>query len=503
MAIQKSSRLIQDLVHMVNKTSSMSAAPPSSSSDISNRPLSASTPETSRSESITTKLEIPETPIAIVKTESLPKVPEMSSLLSNSEQYKPIAGHKSDSKPTIKTEPQLTELSPWEMRISKQHDISATPNSPSFKSIKTEPQLTAVSPSEIPETFASPHIGFIPTIKTEPQLTVINSEMTSPPSTSKPFKIASIKTEPQLRALYPEMSLLESDSLKSSSLHSDHKAISNTELTLSAMTSPEILKTSACLNSTSVASKETDPQGPLVTPSDMSSLSSSSEQMETAASVDTANIETNQTKLELTTETLPEVASLLSNSEEAEANASYDARSKYDKASVLETSPTTRLRSSKSSGPVSSTSSLQMETTIAQSPADINDETSDIEYFSSSPADSDYEPPETESSSDSDFEPPKSHSKPSRDSYFEPPKSHSKPSRDSYFEPPKSHSKPSRDSYFECPEIQSQSSVDNNEDASSDDASAEPSSPDGSKLSFILYLYITFYIILSELICYE
>ncbi len=429
-AIQKSSRLIQDLVHMVNKTSSMSAAPPSSSSsDISNRPLSASTPETSRSESITTKLEIPETPIAIVKTESLPKVPEMSSLLSNSEQYKPIAGHKSDSKPTIKTEPQLTELSPWEMSISKQHDISATPNSPSLKSIKTEPQLTAVSPSEIPETFASPYIAFIPTIKTEPQLTVINSEMTS--------------------------------------------------------------------------SKETDPQGPLVTPSEMSSLSSSSEQMETAASVDTANIETNQTKLELTTETLPEVASLLSNSEEAEANASYDARSKYDKAFVLETSPTTRLRSSKSSGPVSSTSSLQMETTIAQSPADINDEPSDIEYFSSSPADSDYEPPETESSSDSDFEPPKSHSKPSRDSYFEPPKSHSKPSRDSYFEPPKSHSKPSRDSYFECPEIQSQSSVDNNEDASSDDASAEPSSPDGSKLSFILYLYITFYSILSELICYE
>uniref|UniRef100_A0A8C2JJ35 [histone H3]-lysine(4) N-trimethyltransferase n=1 Tax=Cyprinus carpio TaxID=7962 RepID=A0A8C2JJ35_CYPCA len=107
-AIQKSSRLVQDLVQMVNKTSSMSAASPSSSSDVSNRPSSASTPETRRSESVTPKLEIPENPIAIVKTESLPKVCEMSSLLSSSEQDKPIAGYKSDSKPTIKTEPQLT-----------------------------------------------------------------------------------------------------------------------------------------------------------------------------------------------------------------------------------------------------------------------------------------------------------------------------------------------------------------------------------------------------------
>uniref|UniRef100_A0A672TAD0 [histone H3]-lysine(4) N-trimethyltransferase n=1 Tax=Sinocyclocheilus grahami TaxID=75366 RepID=A0A672TAD0_SINGR len=46
-AIQKSSRLVQDLVQMVNKTSSMSAASPSSSSsDVSNRHSSASTFET-------------------------------------------------------------------------------------------------------------------------------------------------------------------------------------------------------------------------------------------------------------------------------------------------------------------------------------------------------------------------------------------------------------------------------------------------------------------------
>uniref|UniRef100_A0A8C1FDE1 [histone H3]-lysine(4) N-trimethyltransferase n=1 Tax=Cyprinus carpio carpio TaxID=630221 RepID=A0A8C1FDE1_CYPCA len=466
-AIQKSSRLVQDLVQMVNKTSSMSAASPSSSSDVSNRPSSASTPETRRSESVTPKLEIPENPIAIVKTESLPKVCEMSSLLSNSEQDKPIAGYKSDSKPTIKTEPQLTAITPWEMSVSKQHETSATLNSPFLKLIKAEPQLTAVSPSETPETFSSPRLGSIAEIKTESQLTVIKSEMASPPSTSKPFtfaSISSIKTEPQLRALTSEMSLLERDSEKSSSLCSDHKATSNTKLTLLAVTSPEILKTSACPNSASLASKETDS-------SEMSSPSSSLEQMETAASEQTANIETNHNEPESTTETPPEYASLLNNPEEAEPHASHDSDS-TDEAEQPKTrsksSPTTRLRSSKISTPVSSTFSPQTETTRAQSPADSNDDPSDTEYFSASPADSDYEPPESESSSDSDYEPRKSHSKSSRDRDFEPHKSKSESSRDRDFEPPKS---------------ESESFVDNTDDESSSDASAEPSSPAGSSKS--------------------
>uniref|UniRef100_A0A8C2JLJ8 [histone H3]-lysine(4) N-trimethyltransferase n=1 Tax=Cyprinus carpio TaxID=7962 RepID=A0A8C2JLJ8_CYPCA len=390
-AIQKSSRLVQDLVQMVNKTSSMSAASPSSSSDVSNRPSSASTPETRRSESVTPKLEIPENPIAIVKTESLPKVCEMSSLLSSSEQDKPIAGYKSDSKPTIKTEPQLTAITPWEMSISKQHETSATLNSPFLKLIKAEPQLTAVSPSETPETFSSPRLGSIAEIKTESQLTVIKSEMASPPSTSKPFtfaSISSIKTEPQLRALTSEMSLLERDSEKSSSLCSDHKATSNTKLTLLAMTSPEILKTSACPNSASLASKETDP-------SEMSSPSSSLEQMEIAASEQTANIETNHDEPESTTETPPEYASLLNNPEEPEPHASHDSDS-TDETEQPKTrsksSPTTRLRSSKISTPVSSTFSPQTETTRAQSPADSNDDPSDTE-------DSDFEPPASQSES--------------------------------------------------------------------------------------------------------
>ncbi|KTF82136.1 hypothetical protein cypCar_00032488, partial [Cyprinus carpio] len=414
-AIQNSSRLIQDLVHMVNKTSSISAvSPSSSSSDFSNRPSSTLTPETSHSESVTLKLEIPENSISIVKTESLSRSPEMSSLLSNSEQNKSIAHQKPDSKPTIKTEPQL------EMSISNQHETAASLNCTSLKLIKTEPQSIAVSPSETPETIASPNLGSLATIKTEHQLLVIKPEMTSPPSPSEPFKIPSIKSEPQLTALTPETSLLESDPEQSNSLNSDHKATRNTELMLPAMTSEiplfsEQLKPSACPILASVASNEIDPQ---VTPSEMSSPSSSSEQMETAASDNTSTIETNQTE---------PVSSLPSNSEEAETLARHDSEStdenqkpktwsKSVKPSVPTRSPTTRLRS-KNSVPGTSASCPQKDTTRASSPADSNNEPSDTEDLPASPADSDYEPSESqsESSSDSDYEAPKSQSELSTD----------------------------------------------------------------------------------------
>uniref|UniRef100_A0A8C1S167 [histone H3]-lysine(4) N-trimethyltransferase n=1 Tax=Cyprinus carpio TaxID=7962 RepID=A0A8C1S167_CYPCA len=383
-AIQNSSRLIQDLVHMVNKTSSISAvSPSSSSSDFSNRPSSTLTPETSHSESVTLKLEIPENSISIVKTESLSRAPEMSSLLSNSEQNKSIAHQKPDSKPTIKTEPQL------EMSISNQHETAASLNCTFLKLIKTEPQLIAVSPSETPETIASPNLGSLATIKTEHQLLVIKPEMTSPPSPSEPFKIPSIKSEPQLTALTPETSLLESDPEQSNSLNSDHKATRNTELMLPAMTSEiplfsEQLKPSACPILASVASNEIDPQ---VTPSEMSSPSSSSEQMETAASNNTSTIETNQTE---------PVSSLPSNSEEAETLARHDSEStdenqkpktwsKSVKPSVPTRSPTTRLRS-KNSVPGTSASCPQKDTTRASSPADSNNEPSDTEDLPASPS---------------------------------------------------------------------------------------------------------------------
>ncbi|XP_077051343.1 histone-lysine N-methyltransferase SETDB1-A isoform X2 [Siphateles boraxobius] len=476
MAIQKSSRLVQDLVQMVNKTSA-STAPPSSSSDLTNRPSSTSTPENSRSESVTPKLKLTDNSIAIVKTESLLKVPEMSSLLSSSEQIKSISGHNSDSR-LIKTEPELTALTACEMNISKQHETVPSQNYTSMKLIKTEPQLTPVTPSEMslipskqPETIISANSGSIAKIKSEPQLTVIKSEMSSPPSNSNLFtmhsshnseSIAEMKTEPQLKALTPEIHLLESDSEQSECFNSDRSATIKTELKLSAMTSPEIpslsgdskqLKDSAGHNSASIASNETGPQVTPVTPSEVSSPLHSTEQMDTFASDDTALIETNQTEPESTsatspevsplpcnseepetvpsddtafietnqtepestTETSPEVSSLPRNSEEPENIASCDSestdktekpttRSKSAKTSVPKTSPSTNLRS-KNSTSVTSTSSLQNETTRAPSPADSFEEPSDTD-------DPDYLPPASPIPSDDPPEsPPKASTK--------------------------------------------------------------------------------------------
>ncbi|XP_026087588.1 histone-lysine N-methyltransferase SETDB1-A-like isoform X1 [Carassius auratus] len=466
-AIQKSSRLVQDLVHIVNKTSSTSAvSPSSSSSDFTKRPSLTSTPETSYSESVTSKLEIPENSIAIVKTESLSRAPEMSSLLSNSEQNKSIAHQRPDPKPTIKTEPQL------EMSISNQHETAASLNCPSLKLIKTEPQLIAVSPSETPQTISRPNFGSIATTKSEPQLLVIKPERTSPPSISVPFKIPSIKTEPQPTALTPETSLLESDFEQSNSLNSDHKATFNTELTLLAVTS------------------------------EIPSFSGDSDQMETAASDNTATIETNQTEL---------VSLLPSNSEEAVTLTRHDLEStdenqkpktwsKSAKPSVPTSSPTTRLRSSKNCAPGTSTSYPQKDTTRASSPADSINEPSDTEDLSASPADSDYEPPESQSdsSSDSDYEPPKSKSDSMIDRDHGPPKSKPESLIDRDYGPPKSKpeslidrdygppkSKPESliDRDYGPPKSKAELSTDTTNDSSSNNAPAESSSPDESSKS--------------------
>ncbi|XP_051727894.1 histone-lysine N-methyltransferase SETDB1-A isoform X2 [Ctenopharyngodon idella] len=334
MAIQKSSRLVQDLVQMVNKTSSISTGSPSS--DISNRPSSTSTPETSCSESVTPKLEMMNNSIAIVKTESLLKVPEMSSFLSNSGQCKSFASYNSDSRPAIKTEPQLTALTPWEMSISKQHDTTASHNHTSIRliktepqmteltpwekniskhktaasQIKTEPQLTAVTPSEMsliprkrPETIVSANSGSIATIKSEPHLTIIKPEMSSPQSNSKRFEmlsgynlasIAEIKTEPQIKAVTPEINLLESDFEQSDILNSEFKLkLSKTVEIPSLSGHSEQLKTSAGHN-LETDNNETDPHVTPETPLEMSS---------TIASADTACLEINQAEPESTTTT--------------------------------------------------------------------------------------------------------------------------------------------------------------------------------------------------------
>ncbi|XP_048058537.1 histone-lysine N-methyltransferase SETDB1-A isoform X2 [Megalobrama amblycephala] len=411
MAIQKSSRLVQDLVQMVNKSSSISTGSPSS--DISNRPSSTSTPETSRSESVTPKLEMMNNSIAIVKTESLLKVPEMSSFLSSSEQCKSFASHNSDFRPAIKTEPQLTALTPWEMSISKQYDTTASHNRTSIRliktepqttelmpwekniskhetaahQIKTEPQLTAVTSSEmslIPskqlETIDRANSGSIATVKSEPHLSAIKPEMSSPPSNSKLFEmvsshklasIAEIKTEPQMKAVTPEIDLLESDSEPSDRLNSEFKL----KLSKTSKIHSEQLKTSEGHNS-ETDNNETDPHVTSETPSEMSSTIASadtacletkqaepesttttsevslsqsvSEEPENIASDDTLT-ETNQPEPEVTTVTSPDVSPLPSDSEEPENTASCDSEF-IDKTEK----PTTRSKSAKPS--VSTTS---------------------------------------------------------------------------------------------------------------------------------------------------
>lgn len=458
MAIQKSSRLVQDLVQMVNKTSSISTGSPSS--DISNRPSSTSTPETSRSESVTPKLEMMNNSIAIVKTESLLKVPEMSSFRSNSE-------HNSDFRPAIKTEPQLTA---WEMSISKQYDTTASHNHTSKRliktephttelmpweknfskhesaasRIKTEPQLTAVTPSEmslIPskqlETIAMANSGSVATIKSEPHFSVIKPELSSPPSNSKHFEmlsghnlasIAEIKTEPQMKAVTPEIDLLESDSEQSDRLNSEFKLkLSKTSEILSLSGDSEQSKTnsetdndktdphvtpetpsemSSAIASADTACLETNQAEPesTTTTSEVSLLQSVSEEPETIASDNTTLIETNQTEPEAATVTSPDVSPLPSDSEEPENIASCDSesmdkpttRSKSAKPSVSTTSPSARLRSSKNSTSVTSTSSPEKETRKAQSPEESIDEPSDTEDQPASPIPSD-EPPESPS----------------------------------------------------------------------------------------------------------
>ncbi|XDV34092.1 hypothetical protein PO909_004297 [Leuciscus waleckii] len=459
MAIQKSSKLVQDLVQMVNKTSA-STAPLSSSSDITKRPSSTSTPENRRSESVTPKLERTDNSIAIVKTESLLKVPEMSSLLSKSEQIRSIDVNNSDSRP-IKTEPEMTATTACEINISKQHETAPSQNYTSIKLIKTEPQLTPVTPSEMslipskqPETIISANSGSIVKIKSEPQLTVVQSEMSSPPSDSKRFKmhssdnsksIAEIKTEPQLTALTPEKHLLESDSEQSECFNSDRSGTFKTELKLSAMTSPEIpslsgdskqLKASVGHNSASIASNESSPQVTPVAPSEVASPVSSTEQMDTfdsddtalieekqtepestsatSAEVsplpcnseepettpidDTASFEINQTEPESTTEISPEVPSLPRNSGEPENIASCDSES-TDKTEK----PTTRSKSAKHSVPTTSPSAnlRSKNSTSLASTSSLQNETS----APSSPADSFEEPSDTE---DPDYLPPAS-----------------------------------------------------------------------------------------------
>ncbi|XP_056335786.1 histone-lysine N-methyltransferase SETDB1-A isoform X2 [Danio aesculapii] len=388
-AIQKSSKLVQDLVQMVSKTSSMGAASPlsTSSSDI-NRPSSSSTPEIGRPESVTPKLEITNS-ITIVKTESLSSVPKISSLFNSSEQCNSITDHDSYFKPTIKTEPEWTPLTPWEDSHS----------SPFEKLIKTEPQSTVVTPL-VRTPNKQPELSFQSTtkIKSEPQSTQVNTELSSPPSSSKLFEnhnslsIAAIKNESQLKASVSEVDLLESDSEQSDILCFDNKAATKARFQPSEAASSEITASSklkSSHNSASALINRTDPKVRPVTPSGTPPPSKSPPAVDNTAS-------TNQTDLELTKETPVEESTLPRSPEEAENMSDVEStdktekpqtRSKSARPSVVTTSPESELRSSKSP-PVTKTSSAQKETARAQSPSGSIDESADMEDSPDEPSNS-------------------------------------------------------------------------------------------------------------------
>ncbi|XP_051519584.1 histone-lysine N-methyltransferase SETDB1-A-like [Myxocyprinus asiaticus] len=383
LAMQKSSRLVQDLVQMVKKTSSVNAE---SSSDITSRPSSTSTPEISPFESVipthssppvtqtnpTESLELTDHSFAVIKTESLwPS--KMSLLSSNSGECKDMSGHNLDSTATIKTEPQLTPLTSYELTSlpsgSKQHDTIASHNCPS---IKTETQLMEVTPSimfsnpsssDQHENIESQNLPSVAMIKTEPQLTAMTSfELSSIPSSYKQCKLiamdnlpsrATIKTEPQLNEVTHEMSLLPSSSVLTETIAScnlDFKATIKTETQLTALTTSNVsLLPIKSENPETIAShkaycKETIKNKPQLTampPSIMTSLPSTSEQPKTTASHNSAYIATNNTDPQWTEMTPCEMSSPPHSSDQTSPSASQNSDSLAINETNLQLSATT------------------------------------------------------------------------------------------------------------------------------------------------------------------
>ncbi|XP_051527696.1 histone-lysine N-methyltransferase SETDB1-A-like isoform X2 [Myxocyprinus asiaticus] len=415
-AMQKSSRLVQDLVQMVKKSSSINTE---SSSDITSRPSSTSTPEISRFESVTpthssppinqTKqsLELTDNSFAIIKTESL--CPSKLSLFPiNSGQCKDIRGPNSDSTATIKTETQLTALTSPEM-------TSLQSSSKQHKTIKTESQLMELTPSEPSSSKQYKNIGShnspsIASIKTESQLTAMTPfELSSIPSSSDQCKsiamenwssMAMIKTEPQLTEVTPEMSFLPSDSEQFETIPScilDSKVKIKTEPQLTSKMpllpiKPEQPHTTASHNTASIATNEIDPQQAEKTPSEMSSPPNGSEQHKIIAIQNSDSTASAFHTDPQSTQVTPSENSLLPSSSKqpktiaSDKLASMDKktkkatkRKKSAKSSASSTSATTRLRSSTAAASNTNSPISQSETSSTPSPVESNAESTDIE----------------------------------------------------------------------------------------------------------------------------
>lgn len=394
--MERSSRLVQDLVEMVTKTPSIRT---DSSLDISIRPPSTSTSETGSSESVTpaqcsslmSQEPRTESSIAVVKTESL-WIATTPPLLSNGPE-KPIGTHNTEFTATIKTEPPSEISSP--QNNLKDHKTAY----PSIASIKSEPEMMEVTPDVFSSSINSlnaikPEHDFMPviskisslssdfqadraTVKTEPQSTPVSSEI-SPPETIPKHNLdsmSSLKTEPSFTNLKSEQ--------------------------------PETIP--------SLGPNPVKPEPQLaVISSETSSLASDLDQTETILYCNSEPDETTQT-------------SLSSNSEQDDA-ISADKSPSTDKAAAEQREsskspeplekPQTRLRSS--SAVSSSAPSSRKETTRKSSPLDESDEEP------SSPASSgdSYHPPSKSSKNDEsdDTEDPDSAAQ-SDDSYCPPSKS--------------------------------------------------------------------------------
>nr|XP_055074967.1 histone-lysine N-methyltransferase SETDB1-A isoform X1 [Misgurnus anguillicaudatus] len=367
-AIEKSSRLVQDLVQMVTKTSSIRA---DSSSDISIRPSSISTPEMRPSITpacdFTKSLEPTDSSIAIVKTESL-------SMATTPKMYStehPVSTHNSDFTAKIKTEPQSTALTPEipslhnckDQKTLFSHDCS------SLASVKREPEMMSVTPPIISAGYDSDAVA---AVKTEPQLTPIISNISSLSSNSHPF---SVKTELQSKPVFFEIPPLSSK-LEKFETTVDHKSDSmvtlKTELLLTTLKTeqPKTIPDP----SLDLRAIKTEPQLAAITPEPSSSPSVSKQPQSTPSCNSPSK----------TTEMSSEPPSEPSNNSEQDNTISSNKSPPTNKKAVKrkkskspEPSPSTKakLKSSATASPVSHTSSSQKETARSASHAESSDDT--------------------------------------------------------------------------------------------------------------------------------
>lgn len=375
---------------MVTKTSSRSE----SSLDISSRPSSTSTPETSSSEYMTPaqcsspfkQQQRTDSPFAIVKTESL-SMAITSPLLSNS---------PAPPKTIIKTEPP-SELSTLQNHCKKLK-TAVGHDCPSIVSIKTEPE-----PMEVTPDIFSPLSNSMDTVKTEPLMPVI----TEISSLSSDFKHnsankATVKTEPQSTPMSSEMSFPETIV----DHNSDSKATLKTEPLFSKLKTEQPNIPSHC-----PAPIKTIKAEPQLTVISSETLPSDSEQTEMLPDCNSTPDETPE---------LPSPSnSDQDNTTSTNKSPSTDQRDTKQRESSKSPEPSekskTRLRSSKAAS--SNSPSSRKETSRSSPPLDESDTD---EPASPANSDNSYRPPRNEESDDSDDPDSPVHSD---DSYHPPSKS--------------------------------------------------------------------------------